>query len=324
MAAKHMKIVIQGQEAEFKGWSATGTLLLADGRGFELKPIDPVLELASRNDLRSVSALVPVNKVWIEGFDPFVKWCLDEVPLDDELAKPLRDVDTDRVMVWLYLQDLFNEHLDLNQEHVAGVAWFTGIEKPVFLRGFRPAPPSPYDDTLEKAQAVADQIGNQAAAMQKAVQPLTKLYSEPELAEVRKRASGRGVPEMFTDWVLRRFMESNPERLPTKGDAYDHCGHDTLIGKKLSDAGFGISKQWLARHLTVIRRALEDKGWLARAKGKTRRRASGFTVDDRQEDINQPTPFESAADRDDERSNASDLADDEQRSNGASIPQDAD
>jgi hypothetical protein len=152
------------------------------------------------------------------------------------------------------------------------------------------------------ARAVATQLDAKIKALDEVISPINRLYAEPELAEIRKRAVGEGVPELFVDWVLSKFLASVPPRLPTKGNAFNHCGLGTVIGKKLKEAGFGISKQRFADHLTVLRRLLEAKGWLAPAgPGKSRKRSSNYVVDDRHEDHNQPNPHESAADRDDER-----------------------
>ena len=152
----------------------------------------------------------------------------------------------------------------------------------------------------ERLEAIPAQIEARTVALADTLAPLTKLYSEPELAEIRKRADGKGVPGLFVDWAISQFQASDPPHLPTKGQAFDHCGPGTIIGGKLEAAGCGISKQRLAAHLTVLRRLLEAKGWLARlAPGKARKRASGYIPDERHEDHNMPTPFESAANRDD-------------------------
>jgi hypothetical protein len=98
--------------------------------------------------------------------------------------------------------------------------------------------------------------------------------------------------------------------LPTKGEAFNNCGPNTLIGKKLARNNFGISKQRFADHLTVLRRLFEEKGWLApRGSGKSRKRESNFQQDDRLEDHNQPNPAESPGDRDEERRKAEGLDD---------------
>jgi hypothetical protein len=151
-------------------------------------------------------------------------------------------------------------------------------------------------------EAGTHQLDAKTKAFSEVIAPLTRLYSEVELAEIRKRAAGKGIPDLFADWALMQFQSSNPPKLPTKGDAFNSCGPGTLIGKKLEQAGYGISKQRLADHLTVLRRLLEQKGWLAsRGPGKARKRESNFQPDDRLEDSNQPSPAESAEDRDEER-----------------------
>jgi hypothetical protein len=150
--------------------------------------------------------------------------------------------------------------------------------------------------------AASDQLDAKTKALGEVISPLNRLYSEVELAEIRKRCVGKNVPDVFVDWVLTQFQKSDPAQMPTKGVAFDHCGPDTVIGKKLAGAGYGISKQRLADHLTVIRQILEQKGWLATlAAGNSRKRNGRFQPDDRMEDITQPTPAESAADRDDAR-----------------------
>jgi len=151
----------------------------------------------------------------------------------------------------------------------------------------------------EKLEAFGNQLGNQMKALAETIAPLNKLYSDVELAEIRKLAAGKAVPGLLTDFVMGQFMGSNPPRLPTKGDVFNNCGPETSIGKKLEQAGYGISKQRFSDHLTVIRRLLEEKGFLARrTPGKSRKRESHFHPDERLEDFNQPTPAESAADRD--------------------------
>ena len=154
----------------------------------------------------------------------------------------------------------------------------------------------------QRIEAATDQLTAKTKALDGVISPLNRLYSDVELAEIRKRADGKGVPDLFADWALMQFQRSSPERLPTKGDAFNHCGPGTVIGKNLEQAGVGISKQRFADHLTVLRRLLEEKGWLARrTSGKSRKRESHFQPDDRFEDFNQPSPAESAEDRDEER-----------------------
>ena len=160
----------------------------------------------------------------------------------------------------------------------------------------------------QRLEAATHQLAAKTKALDEVIAPLNRLYSEVELAEIRKRAIGQNVPDLFVDWVMTRFQASHPPRLPTKGDAFNNCGPGTLIGEKLAAAGFGISKQRFADHLTVMRRLLVEKGWLAaRDAGKSRKRESNFQPEDRLEDINQPSPAESAEDRDDERRKAAGL-----------------
>jgi len=158
------------------------------------------------------------------------------------------------------------------------------------------------DNGTSRLAATTSQIEAKTDGLREVIEPLNGLYPEVKLAELRKRAIGKMVPDLFVDWVMMRFNTSNPPRLPTKGEAFDNCGPGTTIGNKLKSAGIGISKQRFADHLTTIRRLLEQDGWLApRTPGKTRKRATHYQPDDRGEDHNQPTPAESAEDRDDER-----------------------
>ena len=213
-------------------------------------------------------------------------------------------------------------------KRVCAVAWFEqedgagGRATPILLSSFRPLADDhskaivtgkTIDEAARRAsktiraefdrgEAVSEQLKARASELRDTLQPLTNLYSEPQLAEIRKRCIGRGVPELFYDWLAAQFYASSPPRLPTKGDAHDHCGPGTLIGNQLAAAGCGISKQRLAHHLGVIRAALEESGMLARkGPGKARARAIGYTIGDNTEDINQPTPAESAEDSDDWR-----------------------
>ena len=141
-----------------------------------------------------------------------------------------------------------------------------------------------------------------AEALANTIEPLNRLYREVELSELRKTAIGRGVPDLFVDWVMSSFQASNPPRLPTKGDAFDHCGPGTILGKKLKQGNHGVSKQRLADHLTTIRRLLEDRGWLTKRKGgSASNRPSRPQSIDQFEDRNQPSPAEIAEDRDEER-----------------------
>lgn len=177
---------------------------------------------------------------------------------------------------------------------------------------------------VPRLEAVPAQLTAKTEALANVISPLNNLYSQVELAEIRKRALGKGVPDLIADWVMFRFQASDPPRLPTKGDAFASCGPGTVIGKKLADAGVGISKQRLADHLTVMRRLLEEKGWIARSgPGKARKRESNFQPDDRREDLNLPSPRESAEDRDDERQKAAELAaegEEDEESDGNSSP----
>ena len=69
------------------------------------------------------------------------------------------------------------------------------------------------------------------------------------------------------------------------------------------------------------------KGWIVPlAPGKDRKRAVGFQPDDRHEDINQPSPRESAEDRDDERQHAAglDAKDKEDEASGRNSPKQSD
>ena len=161
----------------------------------------------------------------------------------------------------------------------------------------------------QSIEAATNQLTAKTQALDDVISPINRLYSVVELAEIRRLAHGEGVPDLFADWVLMEFQRSSPARLPTKGCAFENCGPGTLIGKRLSQAGIGISKQRLADHLTAIRRLLVRKGWLADPNspqspldtGKTRKRESSFQPDDRLEDHTQPTPAEAAEDRDAER-----------------------
>lgn len=153
-----------------------------------------------------------------------------------------------------------------------------------------------------RLEAVPKQLTARTEALTAVVAPLNKLYSETFLADIRKRAVGKRVPELFVDWVMGQFLGSNPQRLPTKGDAFNNCGPGTALGRILEQASYGISKQRLADHLSVMRRLLEQNGLLAsRGYGKSRKRESHFQPDGRLEDFNQPTPAESAEDREEER-----------------------
>lgn len=164
----------------------------------------------------------------------------------------------------------------------------------------------------ERGEATVDQLGAKTSDLAETIEPLVKLYSEPAMAEVRKRANGQGVPDMFTNWALARFRDSGYQRLPTKGQAMRDICPETPLGRKLTDAGYGISRTRLANHLTVLRRLLITKGLPPEAPpGKARKRAPGYDpASDRHEDINQPTPYESAADRDDARTKVDGLAPD--------------
>lgn len=151
-------------------------------------------------------------------------------------------------------------------------------------------------------ETATHQLDAKVKALSETISPINRLYADVEIAEIRKQAVGKKVPELIVDWVMSQFMGSNPPRLPTKGDVFNNCGPDTAIGKRLEKADYGISKQRFADHLTVIRQLLVARGWLPRnLTGKTRKRAGGFNPDGRLEDINQPNPAESAGDRDDER-----------------------
>lgn len=160
-------------------------------------------------------------------------------------------------------------------------------------------------ETARKAARQIKGTCGQLAAITKSlgenIAPLTKLYANPELAEVRKRAAGKGVPELFVDWALSRFMGSDQNRLPTKTEAYVYCGPNTPLGKKLQAARHGSSKQTFARWLGIIRRLLEEKGFLAPpVRGRARKRTSYVDPSSASfEDLNQPTAADLAVEADD-------------------------
>ena len=187
----------------------------------------------------------------------------------------------------------------------------------------------------EKLDAVVGQLGHRTKSLAEKIAPLNKLYSDVELTEIRKQARGQRVPDLITDWVLNEFMKSDPPKLPTKGDVFNNCGPGTVIGKKLEQTGYGIAKQTFAGHLTIIRRLLGAKGWLAVPAsgqspldiGKSRKRESNFQPDDRLEDMNQPSPAESAEDRDEDRQCAgleNEEQDDQEQTGDSSRQSDAD
>jgi hypothetical protein len=248
-------------------------------------------------------------------------WIDSKSELQNYVNGELHPQYTQRVQLYSWLKKLPSAI----QRQVNGVAWFEhdddagGWNTPILLKSFRKIEATmgeqavrQLDQKLTSAgkrfEAVSDQIGARAKALTEAIAPLINLYSEVELAEIRKRAVGKGVPALFVDWVMAQLQTSNPPRLPTKGDAFNNCGPNTVIGKKLAAADVGISKQRFADHLTVLRRLFEEKGWLATGgSGKSRRRESNFHPDDRLEDYNQPNPAESAGDRDEERRKAAGL-----------------
>lgn len=161
------------------------------------------------------------------------------------------------------------------------------------------------NNAQQRIEGSAHQLAARTDALERVIAPLNRLYTDVELAAIRKEGVGKKVPGLLVDFILTQFIGSNPPKLPTKGELFALCGPGTSTGKNLEKAGYGISKQRLADHLTTIRRLLEQKGWLApKDSGKSRKRASKFQPDDRFEDLNQPNPSESAEDRDEERSKA--------------------
>ena len=156
--------------------------------------------------------------------------------------------------------------------------------------------------TAEAVQfaAISDQLDSRTAGLAKTIEPLTKIYAPaPELADLRKKAIGKGVPDIFYDWVIIQFNSSSPTKMPSKGDAFRQFGPQSYMGSKLEGGGKGQST--LAKYLGIIRAGLVDKGYLAgEAKGKALIRARGYDPSgDRHEDINQLTPYDQAADLDD-------------------------
>jgi hypothetical protein len=233
---------------------------------------------------------------------------------------------------------------------VAALAWFFGMQTdeeaeagtwpaskqieiqvwpPILLSRFETASPTPRSlDFLRQATAVPvncaalEQVVGElkitAQALAKERAKIVKLYSEPAMAEVHKRAFGQGVPVTFINWALAQFLDSGCKRLPTIGQAMREIRPETPeepetpLGKGLMPKGRGKGRTVLAGHLTVLRRLLITKGLPPEAPpGKARKRAPGYDpASDRHEDINQPTPYESAADRDDARTKVDGLAPD--------------
>jgi len=156
------------------------------------------------------------------------------------------------------------------------------------------------DSQLNKFEAENTRLDRSTATLAKDIEPLKKIYpQDPELGEIRKRAMGKNVPAHFYDWVINIFLASNPNKLPSKTEAFQNCGPGTLIGKRISAEGRGLSVPTFARHLGVIRTLLVEKGHLAaQPKGEKRRQARNYDPgNERQEDINQSDPSEQAADR---------------------------
>ena len=158
-----------------------------------------------------------------------------------------------------------------------------------------------FETNTNRSEATVDQLGTRTIALGKEILPLTKLFSEVELAEVQKRAVGNGVPELFCLWAMTQFKKSDPADLPSKRDAFSNCGPGTIIGKKLASAGWGLGESTFGKHLGVIRKLLIEKGILAdESKSKKRSRTRDYDPSSViQEDINQSDPFEQTADRDD-------------------------
>lgn len=153
---------------------------------------------------------------------------------------------------------------------------------------------------LDMFESLIAQLGNRTTTLAKEIEPLTKIYvSEPQLAEIRKKALGQKVPECITDWVLSQFLGSDPPNMPTKGDVYRQFGPKGSCNSKLG--GRGDSKKTFGTQLTIIRKLLVNTGLLApESKAEALKRARNYDPgDDRQEDINQSDPSEQSADRDD-------------------------
>jgi hypothetical protein len=58
----------------------------------------------------------------------------------------------------------------------------------------------------KRIEAISDQLGARTTALKEAIAPLANLYSEGDLAEIRKRAVGKEVPADFVDWVMTQFQ----------------------------------------------------------------------------------------------------------------------
>ena len=120
--------------------------------------------------------------------------------------------------------------------------------------------------------------------------------SDPVLADVRKRAIGKGVPEPFVEWCLNSYLGSNPGKLPTKGEAFQNCGPGTHLGERLLKSRRGASSARFGEWLKVIRELLQGHAFIVKTgPGKTRRRASGVDVES-MDDPTELNPREQAED----------------------------
>jgi hypothetical protein len=316
---------ILGRLRQVEGFSDDGQfLILTDGTryGFALLDKNAVKDFGER--LLKVARLVrPAGEGWHLAGEDLGAWIqTEEAGIH---GHPLATVGRESPE-WLRRKILLSELAgrerkggphgeDRLRREVCAVAWFADDpDCPHLLTAFEEAGEQKFCNATERfesaasktetatrrLEAVNEQLGARDASLKETIQPLTNLFSESALAEIRKRSVGDGVPELFVDWALSQFNTSDKCRLPTKGQAFAACGPETPIGRKLLDSGHGTSPATFALHLKKIREQLVRKGWLAaRSFGKSRKLEAGFRPDGRFEDMNQPTPAETAADRDD-------------------------
>lgn len=111
---------------------------------------------------------------------------------------------------------------------------------------------------VTKLAAEVDQVHSATKAIKEVIEPITGMYVEPRMADVRSKSVREKVP----DWIVDMIVKSNfTHGFPSKGDLFKEL---TASGglKKLDNAGLGSSVATIARWLGVVRKHMQKNGFV--------------------------------------------------------------
>ena len=111
---------------------------------------------------------------------------------------------------------------------------------------------------VDKLAAEMNQVHSATKAIKEVIEPITGMYVEPRMAEVRAKSVREKVPDWIVDMIVSRLFNDG---FPSKGDLFKDL---TASGglKKLDDAGLGSSVATIARWLGIVHKHMEQSGFV--------------------------------------------------------------